>query len=123
MSSDSSYSFDFEIDDTTHYYNIAFKLRIDDSYRYSNLYILYKMTGPTGKSKTVRQNFDLASKDGKWLGKGYSNIFSYNFPIMHEIEFKSSGKYTLEVAQFMRTDQLMGVHDVGFEIIKGDEVF
>lgn len=120
---DSTYTFEFQIDDTTHYYDIGCKLRIDESYRFSNLYILYKMTGPSGTSKTVQQNLTVADKKGKWLGKGYGNIHSYDFPLMKEITFKTVGTYEIEIAQYMRTSSLGGVHDVGVEVAKGDEVF
>jgi gliding motility-associated lipoprotein GldH len=120
---DSGVSFNFEITDTTHYYDLNFLLRIDDSYPFSNLYILYTMTGPSGRSKNVRQNFILADKSGKWLGKGYSNIFSYNEVVMKEIRFTSSGIYTVRISQHMRTDTLNGVHDVGFSVSKGEAIF
>jgi gliding motility-associated lipoprotein GldH len=120
---DSTQDFEFEISDTTHYYDLNFLVRIDESYRYSNLYILYTMKGPSGRSKTVRQNFTIADKSGKWLGKGYSNIFTYDEVIMKEIKFTSAGKYMVEIGQHMRTDELNGVHDVGLKVSKGEAVF
>lgn len=120
---DSAQSFEFEIADTTHYYDLSFLLRIDDSYRYSNLYIQYTMSGPSGGSRTKQKNITLADKSGKWLGSGYSNIFSYDVPLMQEIKFSAVGTYSVKLKQHMREESLHGVHDIGLKVTKGDEVF
>jgi gliding motility-associated lipoprotein GldH len=107
----------FEIDDVAKTYQVNFKLRINTEYRYSNLFIIATLKEPKGR-KRIRYQFKLAKADGQWLGKGSGDLYSYSFPLLKNHRFPDTGKYHLEIEQNMRDNPLVGISDVGIEVIK-----
>jgi gliding motility-associated lipoprotein GldH len=108
---------EFEIADTLKTYKVSFKLRINTSYRYSNMFVLVSVKG-ANKYKRTRYQFKLAKADGQWLGKGSGDLYTYSFPLLKKHLFHEAGKYTIEVEQNMRDNPLVGVSDVGIEVVK-----
>lgn len=106
-----------EITDTTATYNANFKLRINNQYRYSNLFVLVTFQEGNIK-KRVRYQFKLATPEGQWLGKGSGEIFTYTFPILKQHQFNAPTKYAINIEQNMRDNPLTGISDVGIEVIK-----
>jgi gliding motility-associated lipoprotein GldH len=96
-------------------------LRISGSYAYSNIWLLYTVEGPDTKIKQQFQ-ISLSDKTGKWLGKGMSNLLSYEQPILGNIKLKK-GKYTVKISQNMREEELAAVSDLGLKIIKGSKIY
>ena len=107
----------FEITDTAATYQVNLKLRINNEYRYSNLFILAHFSNPE-KRKTLRYQFKLANKEGQWLGRGSGNIYAYKIPLKTNIRYSDTGKYSISIEQNMRDNPLAGVSDVGVEVIK-----
>lgn len=62
--------------------------------------------------------FYLADDRGVWLGNGRNAI--YDMPVLYEenIRFPQAGQYTYTIYQGMRTTQLIGVKDIGLEVIR-----
>ncbi len=112
-------NFQFEIDDTTVYHDVFMVFRIDNEYPFSNLYSRVKMNGPQGQRITELKSYELADKSGKWRGKSYGGLISFEYPIFKEMEFRK-GKYELQLQQFMRIKSIPGIHDVGIKIVEGD---
>lgn len=112
--------FEFEIEDTSVYYDLKAALRIDTEYPFSNLYLLARMTGSQGQDSKEMKGFELADKSGKWKGKSYSGLISYELPLRERFVFQRSGLYTLYLIQYMRRDRLPGIHDAGIKLTKGD---
>lgn len=108
--------FDVEIQDTSKYYNIILHLRHEGSYRYSNLYVLLDSETPSGKTNSTRFEFKLAEKDGRWLGNGSGNIFSYSVPVNTNTKFPEKGMYKFGIEQYMRDSTLKGIKDIGIRI-------
>lgn len=108
---------DFEITDITKSYQVNFKLRINSEYRYSNLFVLATFKDAK-KRKRLRYQFKLAKEDGMWLGKGSGDLYTYTFPLLKKYHFADTGKYQIEIEQNMRDNPLMGVSDVGIEVVK-----
>ena len=106
---------DFEIKDVSKPYDVNFKLRISNDYRYSNLYVLVNFKLPK-QNKKVRYQFKLAKSDGQWLGKGSGDLYTYSFPLLKKHLFTDTGKYSIAVEQNMRDNPLLGVSDVGIEV-------
>lgn len=107
----------FEIKDSSKHYQVYFKLRHTDQYRYSNLFVLFNLKGH-GLNKHLRYQFKLAKADGTWTGKGSGAIFTHNFLMLKNYQFPKPGIYTIEIAQNMRDNPLIGVSDVGISVSK-----
>lgn len=107
---------DFEIKDATKPYQVNFKLRINTEYRYSNLFVLATLKDAKTRKRT-RYQFKLAKEDGTWLGKGSGDLYTYSFPLLKNHRFADTGKYSIEIEQNMRDNPLVGISDVGIEVI------
>ncbi len=102
-----------DIKDHTKTYDLFFKLRHTAAYRYSNIYILFQMKEP-GKTRTTRRyEYKLASADGKWLGAGSGDLFTYTLPLLTNHKFPDSGKYTIVIEQSMLDNPLHHISDAG----------
>lgn len=112
------YATTVNIEDEQATYNIFFNLRHTADYKYSNIFVLLKETGPDGKSTTKRHEFKLANPDGEWLGKGSGNIFSYQLPFRMKHKFSAKGTYHFSIEQNMRDNPLREISDVGIRVEK-----
>ncbi|MCY1510573.1 gliding motility-associated lipoprotein GldH [compost metagenome] len=107
----------FDVKDTQNTYDISFKIRNTNDYRYANLYVLMHLKGPSF-SKNLRHQLLLARTSGQWTGKGSGDLFSNSFLLLKHFRFPKAGIYTLEVEQNMRDNPLYGVSDIGLLIEK-----
>ena len=122
-------SFHFDIEDTSHYYNIYCGLRLNGTYNYSNIWLIYELSETkqdsnntiTLKSQKKQFQIELADQTGRWLGKGMSNLISYKQLLLNKIKLKK-GHYTFKLSQNMREDLLSGVSDVGIKVEKGQPI-
>lgn len=109
----------FEIKDPSVVYNLSFKIRNTNDYRYANLYVLMHLKGPS-LSKNTRFQFQLANKNGQWTGKGSGDLFSNSFPLLRRFHFPAAGKYEIEIEQNMRDNPLLGISDIGLVLEKAE---
>lgn len=114
-------SFTFTIDDAGYSYSLVCGLRIEGSYHYSNIWMLYTLEGPGANTKNQFQ-IQLSDNTGKWLGDGMSNLISYEQVFLQNVKFKP-GKYTLHFNQNMRDEKLSGVSDIGLKVYKGAKIY
>ncbi|WP_256002615.1 gliding motility lipoprotein GldH [Pedobacter deserti] len=105
-----------DIQDISKAYNIYFKLRHTSDYRYSNIFILMHMGGAGIKKHTHRYEYRLAEPDGRWLGAGSGNLYTYTFPLLTNYRFTKPGKYAIEIEQNMRDNPLKEISDVGIKV-------
>ncbi len=106
------------ITDETIPYNLYLNLRVTADYKYSNVFVVIKQTGPDKKPRSARYEFKLANADGEWLGRGSGNIYSYQVPFAKRHKFPAKGAYTFEIEQNMRDNPLREVSDVGMRVEK-----
>lgn len=113
--------FTFTVEDSTYYYALNCGLRITSGYSYSNIWLVYKLDGP---SLSQKNQFEVVLSDntGKWLGKGQGNLISYEKPFAGGLKLKP-GNYTLEITQNMRDEKLSGVSDIGLKVIKAGKIY
>ncbi|MBL7717752.1 MAG: gliding motility lipoprotein GldH [Flavipsychrobacter sp.] len=117
-------SFEFEITDTTHVYDVFFLMRHTEAYPYSNLWMnIYTRTpGDTTYSKQ-RVNVELAISGGKnngqWKGRGMGEIWEHKLTIAKGA-FEKKGKYSIKFEQNMRVNPLPEVLQVGLRVEKGN---
>lgn len=114
-------SFTFTIPDSSYLYEVHCGLRITGSYNYSNIYLLYSLEGNGVAARNLFQ-MTLSDNTGKWLGKGSSNLISYDHLMLANAKLKP-GKYTIRVAQNMRDEMLKNVSDIGIYVTKGNKIY
>ena len=93
-------------------------LRITNEYKYSNLFILFRIYGPHKEMETKRLEFKLADTHGDWLGSGSGGIYTFRIPLTDSYTFSQKGVYKFEIEQDMRDNPLRGVVDIGLRIEK-----
>ncbi len=114
-------SFDFDIADTTAKYKIYVLLRHTDAYLFSNIWLRIDTKEPN-KTEFSKQNVELplATKLGKWTGKGFNEIWEHKIALTGNgfTKFDKKGIYTIKLKQIMRQDPLPEVMSVGLSIEK-----
>ncbi len=115
--------FSFSEIDTLSKHHMFLNIRNDDSYPYSNLFLIAELNFPNGKTIRDTLEYEMAKPDGQWLGKGYGSIKENKLWYKENIVFPVNGVYTLLVSHAMRKNgkvegvvDLQGITDVGFEI-------
>ena len=108
--------FDVKISDVAVDYQLSLNLRVTGNYKYSNIFML--ITDPVKKGRVTRWEFKLAQPDGRWLGKGSGNLYSFQIPFYKNYRFPSAGTYHFQIEQNMRDNPLHEVSDVGLRVAK-----
>ncbi|WP_430964984.1 gliding motility lipoprotein GldH [Spongiimicrobium sp. 2-473A-2-J] len=117
--------FSFSELDTVIPYDMFINIRNDNTFPYSNLFLITELTYPNGESVRDTLEYEMAMPDGQWLGKGYGSIKENKLWYRENIVFPDTGVYTLLLSHAMRKNgsvdgvvDLSGIVDVGFEIEK-----
>lgn len=118
-------TFEFEVQDTLAVRNLFINLRNNNSYPFSNLFLITKMKFPDNQQIIDTLEYDMAAADGTFLGSGFTEIKENKLFYKENIRFPKAGTYYLEINQAMRkngevegVNSLQGVTDVGFRIEK-----
>ncbi len=118
-------SYQFEVTDTLAKRNLFINIRNNNNYEYSNLFLVTKMSFPDGYKIIDTLEYDMADKNGNFLGKGLSELKESKLFYKEQILFPIQGKYTLNIFQAMRKggevngiNELDGIVNVGFRIEK-----
>ena len=112
-------SLGFSITSVESRHNILLNLRITPDYQYSNIQVKYTLTDPKGRKVSKLVDLLLADKKGKWLGSGIGDVITYQLPLDENIKLKEIGDYSINLEQYMRIDNLIGVKEVGAKVNKG----
>jgi len=93
---DSTAVFKYTISDTTIKYDLSLKIRHTIDYEFQNLFFFLEDI----KKDTVE--IILASKNGKWLGSGISDVREVEYVFDKNRIFSKKGEYKIRVEQAMR---------------------
>lgn len=104
------------ISDTLNGNNLFFTLRTGSDYPFRNIYLFVTATSPEGRNITDTFQYYLADDKGKWYGKGFGDIHELKLPYKSNIFFPLKGEYLFKIQHGMRSENLMGVYDIGFRI-------
>ena len=108
--------FEAMITDTAAPYDLYFSLRHTTDYAYSNAFFLVNTIFPSGEKFTDTIECILADITGKWLGGGIGHYRTRVFLMKNNIRFPQKGIYHFQVGQYMRTDSLTEISDIGIKI-------
>lgn len=104
-------------------YDFYINVRNDESFPYSNLFLITEMESPEGETTRDTLEYVMAEADGTWLGLGYGSIKENKLWYKENIKLPVSGVYTIRIEQAMRKNgsvegisELEGITDVGLEI-------
>jgi gliding motility-associated lipoprotein GldH len=111
-------SFEVPVTDTAVSYRFFLNLRHTTDYRYSNIYFFIRTRFPDGRTGRDTVECILSDREGKWLGKGVSNIRDNQVLLRRGLRFPQRGNYIFEIEQAMRDEELEGVRDVGIRLEK-----
>ena len=121
-------SFEFQPKDTLNAYNLFINLRNDDSYKFSNLYLIVNLDFPGGKTVSDTLEYEMAIPSGEWLGKGFSSLKESKLYYKENVVFPTMGTYNIAIEHAMRKNgtvegitSLKGITDVGISIEKSAE--
>ena len=104
------------INDTVKPHSIFLSLRNRGNYNFSNFYAFITTHAPSGAVRTDTVEFALADRHGKWLGKGFGDLWQTTRPFKLGVRFPHTGIYTFSVKQGMRVETLEGIMDFGIRI-------
>ena len=110
--------------DTVQPYNIFINLRNNDSYLYSNIFLIAELEYPNGASIKDTLEYEMTLPDGQWLGSLKENKLWYKENIVLPVK----GVYNLKLSHAMRKNgkvsgivDLEGITDVGYQIEKSNK--
>ncbi|MFZ5430788.1 MAG: gliding motility lipoprotein GldH [Bacteroidota bacterium] len=113
---DSLMVYRFEVPNTSGIHNIYFNIRNDRNYGFSNLWLFVDIIPPEGEQVTDTIQVILADPSGKWLGKGFSGLYTNQVPYRTQVYFPVQGTYTVQIRHGMRPEVLTGITDIGVRI-------
>ncbi|GLU43152.1 gliding motility lipoprotein GldH [Allomuricauda sp. NBRC 101325] len=123
--SDKTVHFEFYELDSTASYNMFINVRNDDSFQFSNLFLITELEYPEGNTVKDTLEYKMAEPTGEWLGKGMGGVKENKLWFKENIDFKDSGVYKVNISHAMRKNgeveglhMLEGITDVGLEIEK-----
>lgn len=111
-------AFEVPVQDTTSAYALSLNLRNKINYPYRNIWVLISHKAPSGKVSTIKAEFELATKEGKWKGQGLGDLYDHRFPVKNHIRLSETGKHQFYVTHLMRTDTLQGLMNLGLSLNK-----
>lgn len=105
--------YEFEITDSTQFYDIYFNVRNSTDYPYQNLYVFLTNQFPSGIKMVDTLGCTLCDPFGKWYGKGSGKIKDNKFLLRKQVRFQQKGKYIFSVQHGMRDENLKGITNFG----------
>ncbi|PQJ69020.1 MULTISPECIES: gliding motility lipoprotein GldH [Polaribacter] len=115
--------FEFDVKDTISKKNLFINIRNNNTYAYSNLYLITELVFPNETKVIDTLQYEMADKTGRFLGAGFTEIKENKLFYKEKKAFPISGKYIFNVRHAMRKNGdvnpiefLQGIQDVGFSI-------
>lgn len=125
---DSEVEFEFYGLDSTVTHNMFINIRNDDSFPFSNLFLITELESPDGNTLKDTLEYRMAEPTGEWLGKGLGGVKESKLWFRENIVFPDSGVYKVNISHAMRKNgdveglhTLKGITDVGLEIEKSTQ--
>ena len=115
-------TYDLQIADTTTCYDIALHLRNNESYPWTNIYVIYSIEDTTGILKNDTTMCNLFDITGRPTGNGLSNVKENTIVLWDDYMFPHGGKYEVKVSHGMRNVELPGIASLTLRVVKNDTI-
>jgi gliding motility-associated lipoprotein GldH len=114
--------FEIEITDSVSKYDVFVLLRNDNRYSISNLWLKIYILAPGASTYKIYDRVELVLSDskGNWLGRNFGNFWELKSPIAlnDNSVFNKVGVYKVKFEHIMRTDPLIGIHNIGLNLTR-----
>lgn len=111
--------------DSTQTYDMFINVRNDNTFPFSNLFLITELEHPDGNTIKDTLEYRMAEPTGEWLGKGMGSVKENKLWYRENIVFPEPGVYKVNISHAMRKNGnvqglhvLEGITDVGLEIEK-----
>ncbi|NQY27873.1 MAG: gliding motility lipoprotein GldH [Flavobacteriaceae bacterium] len=122
---DAIIDFNFKAPDTIAAYDLFINVRNNNSYEFSNLFLIVKITSPNNNKVIDTLEYEMTTPRGEWLGTGFSEIKENKLWYKEQFHFKEEGEYNVNITHAIRKNgatkgvsELKGITEVGFRIEK-----
>jgi len=101
-------------------YKMLVNVRNRGEYKTQNLWLFISYERPDKSIKKDTIELYLADNQGRWLGSGFGALYEMPVELVPNIKFSQTGLYKFDIKQGMRDTILVGINDIGLEILKND---
>ena len=115
---DQSYTYDFEIADTSKPYDLILSVSHLEDFGYENMYIKVTTTFPNGKSVVHPLSLQLANSLGNWLGECSRGQCTTELAMSLKSYYKVPGTYKIKFDQLTRDKNVSGISSLKMQIIE-----
>lgn len=115
-------NFSFNIEDTSHYYDLFLSVNHSPEFSNQNLYSRIYTSFPDGTEAVDTISLELTNKFGMWLGDCTKASCKLDLLLKGKTKFRHTGKYVLRLEQYNRVDSLAGIQSIGIMIAKHQEL-
>lgn len=109
-------SFSFDIDDVSSKHNLYLDIDHSTDFPYENLYVRIHTAFPDQTDVSDTLSIQMIDNQGNWIGECSGTTCDLKVFLQEQIKFKAAGKYTIQIEQFTRSEQLEGVNSISFSI-------
>jgi len=120
---DAAIDFNFKVPDTISTFNLFVKVRNNNNYEFSNLFLIVNLTSPSNNIVIDTLEYEMTTPRGEWLGTGFSEIKENKLWYKEQYNFNEEGEYKVSIEHAIRKNgnangvsELKGITDVGFRI-------
>ena len=113
--------FKLNIEDSMQYYNMYISLRNTTDFATQNFYVFMRTKYPDGHTEQDTLGFILCDKFGNWTGKGNGRLKDNKFLFQPKVRFPYNGEYIFTVTQGMREEVVDGIESFGILLEKWEE--
>jgi len=120
---DSIVCFDFEIHDTLQAYNLFLKLKANNDYPFSNIFLITSIESPNEQIKRDTIEYLMTSVEGKILGNGFLKNKESKLWFKEKYYFSKIGKHTVSIQHSLRKrgeidgiEKLEGISEIGLNV-------
>ena len=103
--------------------NIFLRLRNNNNYQYSNIFLIVSLTAGEEQITNDTLEYLMASPDGKWLGKGFTEVKESKLWWKENVIFPDERPIKINISQAVRSNginkgvkELKGIVSVGVSI-------
>jgi gliding motility-associated lipoprotein GldH len=113
--------FAFEVQDTNRLYNMYLDFDFDRGFGNQNVYLRLSTRFPDGKRVQAIRSFNFFDDQGVPYGECSDAKCKGRSILQEKAFFNQSGKYTLTIEQYTRTDALSGISALGVAIERTED--
>lgn len=107
-----------QVDDNSVPYNVYVWVRHSKDFETSNLWLKVISEPMLTQDSTFLVDVPIADKTGKWLGDCSASLCTQKILLKENYRFQDLEAFKVEVVQYMRSDDLQEVKNIGLEIEK-----